>query len=59
MNRVTVGGLLRFILTVKQKTNKRHLMQSSKSDVTRSTGAQYSRWPRLIEIMNKKKKILD
>ena len=50
---------MRFTLTVKQKTNKWHLMQSSKRDVARSIGAQgaqCSQWPRLAEIMNKKKR---
>jgi hypothetical protein len=50
---------MRFNLTVKQETNKWHSMQSSKSDVARSTGAQgaqYSQWPRLVEIMINLKK---
>jgi len=55
-NRVTGGGLMRFTLTVQLKRNKWHLMQSSESDVARSTGAQgahYSQWPRLVEIIKK------
>jgi hypothetical protein len=59
MNRATGGGLMRFTLTVQQQTNKWHLMQSSESDVARSTGAQgahYSQWPRLVEIVNKKRR---
>jgi len=61
MKRVTGGGLTRFTLTVQQKTNKWHLMPSSESDVARSTGAQgahYSQWPRLVQIMNIKRRYL-